>query len=194
MKYNSYDNIPAKTFFQILGSGDYQLLKPKPSEKNTEETFIAIHDEFFLKSDNAEANEYMSLTNNIKFLEYKIGVIKATVAILFFNPNYPQELLMDILEALEIGCGIFIDKDLDLIDEIQRILQVEIGIIENDLNFDRAAKDDLSKQTGRKEFNYYDELVSLGNALLGNTLVRGDMLLCEYVALKKSALKNNKPK
>ena len=69
-KYNSIDNIPAKTFFDILHSKDYQLLKPKPSEDGLEKIFTDIYDDFFVKSDNYEAKQYLKSTYTIAFLEY----------------------------------------------------------------------------------------------------------------------------
>jgi len=75
-KYNSIDTIPAKVFFEVLKSKNYQLLKPKPKEKGLEECFIAIYDDFFIKSDNSEAKSYLKLNKEIAFLEYKMAVIK----------------------------------------------------------------------------------------------------------------------
>jgi len=79
-KYNEISNIPAKVFFEILKTKNYQLLKPKPKEKGLEEIFISIYDEFFIKSDNLEAKRYLELNKNIAFLNYKIAIIKQTLA------------------------------------------------------------------------------------------------------------------
>ena len=75
-KYNSIDTIPAKVFFEVLKTKNYQLLKPKPKEKGLEEIFVSIYDEFFLKSNNHEANRYLELTKEISFLKYKIALMR----------------------------------------------------------------------------------------------------------------------
>jgi len=59
-KFNNIYTIPAKTFFDILQTRNYQLLKPKPREKGLEAVFMAIYDEYFIKSDNHEAKEYLT--------------------------------------------------------------------------------------------------------------------------------------
>jgi len=82
-KFNHISNIPAKIFFDILETKNYQLLKPKPKEQGLEQIFISIYDDFFDKSNNPEAKEYLVLVRKEAFLVYKIAVIKQ--ALLLFK-------------------------------------------------------------------------------------------------------------
>jgi len=194
-RYNSIDTIKAKTFFDILKSKDYQLLKPKPREKGLEAVFIAIYDEFFLRSDNSEANEYLRLTKEIKFLEYKIAYLKQSLHFYYYNRT-TKEMRLQFVEALKEGYDIVIDTEAPFIDEIKRVLTIEVGIIENDLAFANAQYEDMTKKSKQKAFNYEKNIVAIENVLKRS--VNDDITLAKYVELEKSAeqivseSKNNK--
>lgn len=183
-KYNSIENIPAKTFFDILHSKNYQLLKPKPSEEGLEKIFTDIYDDFFIKSDNYEAKQYLKLTTNIAFLEYKIATIKQVLHFIYYN-EVTEEIKLKLLEALEKGCEIYIEKDTDFSTELQRVLQVEIGIIENDLTMEKLELDNMVKNRNEKLFDFYDNIVSLSN--VHNRNIDEKITLAMYVSIEKSA-------
>jgi hypothetical protein len=183
-KYNSIENIPAKTFFDILYTKNYQLLKPKPSEDGLEKIFTDIYDDFFIKSDNYEAKQYLKLTYTIAFLEYKIATIKQVLHFVFYN-NVSDENKLTLLDALEKGCEIYIDKEADFTTEIQRVLQVEIGIIENDLTMEKLELDNISKNKKEILFDFYDNIVSLSN--VHNRNIDEKLTLAMYVSIEKSA-------
>jgi hypothetical protein len=184
-KYNSIENIPAKVFFDILHSKNYQLLKPKPSEKGLEKVFMDIYDDFFVKSDNSEAKRYLNLTTNIAFLEYKIATIKQVMHFVYYTANITADMKLKLLNALEVGCGIFIDKNEDFGIEVQRVLQVEIGIIENDLTMEKLELDNISKNRKEVIFDFYDNIVSLSNIHERN--IDETLTLAMFIALDKSA-------
>jgi hypothetical protein len=183
-KYNSIENIPAKTFFDILHTKNYQLLKPKPNEDGLEKIFTDIYDDFFVKSDNYEAKQYLKLTYTIAFLEYKIATIKQVLHFVFYN-NVSNENKLTLLDALEKGCGIYIDKEADFTTEIQRVLQVEIGIIENDLTMEKLELDNITKNKNEMLFDFYDNIVSLGN--IHNRNIDEKITLAMYISIEKSA-------
>jgi len=183
-KYNSIENIPAKTFFDILHTKNYQLLKPKPSEEGLEKIFTNIYDDFFVKSDNYESKQYLKLTTNVAFLEYKIATIKQVLHFVYYN-DITEEMKLKLLDALEKGCEIYIDKNADFISEIQRVLQVEIGIIENDLTMERLELDNMAKNRNEKLFDFYDNIVSLSN--VHNRNIDEKITLAMYVSIEKSA-------
>lgn len=187
-KYNSIDTIKAKVFFEILKTKNYQLLKPKPKEKGLEEIFIAIYDEFFIKSDNDEAKRYLELNKNIAFLHYKIAIIKQTLAFLYYSTT-TREMRIDYLEALKIGCGIEINDDVDFSYEVKRILTENIGWIENDLAFDEAELKEMLSKSQNKDYDYYDNIGVLSNILPNNSLLKEDMTLAVYITLEKLAQK-----
>ena len=189
-KFNNISNIPAKVFFEILKDKNYQLLKPKPSEKDLDQVFISIYDDFFIQSENPEAIRYLELTKNVAFLEYKIAMIKSTLGFLYYSTT-TRQMRIDYLNALKEGAGIEINVDVDFSDEVKRILTENIGWIENDLNFDKLdLKQMLSKSKG-KEMNYIQRLVDLSVASPQNLMIKQDMTLLEFVHTEKAILKYN---
>lgn len=195
-KYNSVDTIPAKVFFHILKTKDYQQLKPKPKEKGLKEVFESIYDEFYLKMDNEESKYYLQLTTDIAFLEFKISTLKQSLHFYFTNKT-TKEMREEFVEALKVGYGIYIDINAPFIDEVQRVLTTEIGIIENDLNLAKIDFEKMIKKSQSKDFDYFDDIGVLGQVLQGNNLVKEEMTLAVYISLSKLAKKvsdNNKSK
>lgn len=187
-KYNEINNIPAKIFFEILKSKNYQLLKPKPKEKGLEQVFISIYDDFFIKSDNPEANEYLKTTKDIAYCEYKIAVLKQSLYFYFSNKT-TEQMRLDFIETIKQVYNIEIDKTKPFIDEVQRVLTIEIGILENDLKLYKITYDSLIKNSKGKDFDYYDNLGILSNVLQNNSLLKEEMTLAVYVTLEKLANK-----
>lgn len=188
-KYNSFDNIPAKVFFNILKTEDYQLLKPKPKENKKADLkalFMTIYDEFFLKSDNKEAKRYLELTKNIALLEYKISVVKQILYLLHYYPK-TRKLQADLLKALKDGCGIEIDENNQFADEVLRVLNVDLGILQTDLDFYKAEFDEMIRKSKAKDYDYFDAIVNLSQVLPNNSLLKESMMLSTYVALEKEA-------
>jgi hypothetical protein len=183
-KYHNIETIPANVFFTILESKNYQLLKPKPKEKDLEAVFMSIYDDYFVKSNNQQANEFLRLRNEISFLEYKKAVIKQTLAFTYYNKTTKQ-MRLDILKALKEGCDIDIDPNLPFVDEVERVLTIEIGILENDLNFAKLAFDELIKEAKKKEFDYYKSVAELSKAI--DMQIRPQMSLAEYIGYEKVA-------
>ena len=198
-KYHSLETIPARVFFKILKDNDLQQLKPKPGTKNLELVFSAIYDDFFLKSENPEAKEYLELSNEINFLEYKIATIKNIMLFLFnnyrvYSLDIPEikKMKNDILDALENKCNIFINRDNLILEEIKRVMEIELGIINNDLNFAKMNYEKMLNTGSKKAFEFYETIVSLSNAHGRN--IDESLSLAYYVALEKSAIINNQPK
>jgi len=187
-KYNSIDTIPAKVFWDVLKSKNYQLLKPKPREKGLEDVFIGIYDEFFIKSDNSEAKRYLQLTKEVSFLEWKIAVIKQVLHFTYYNTT-TKEMRYDIIKALKTGCNIDIDTEQPFVDEVQRVLHVEIGILMNDLNLSKLELENMIKSSQGKDYDYYDRIGALSQVLQNNSLLKEDMTLAVQVSLEKIANK-----
>lgn len=183
-KYNSIEKIAAKLFFEVLSSKDYTLLEADNEDEDLETVFIAIYDDFFVKSDNPEAKRYLNLTTNIAFLEYKLATIKQVMEFAYFA-QLTKEMRDKLLKALEVGCGIYIDKDADFTEEVKRVMQVETGIIENDLTMEKLDLDSMVKNSSQKAFDFYDNIVSLSNVHERN--IDETITLAMYIALDKSA-------
>jgi hypothetical protein len=187
-KYNSIDTIPAKVFFEILKTKNFQLLKPKPSEKGLEELFMSIYDDFFIKSDNPEANRYLELNKEISFLQYKIATLKQALHFYFYNRT-TQEMRKEFAESLKVGFGIELNLEVHFIDEVQRVLTTEIGIIENDLSMANIEFDSMVNKSKSKDYDYYEEIGVLSQVLQSNSLLKENMTLAVYVSLEKLAKK-----
>lgn len=189
-KYTDITTIPAQVFFNILQTKNYQLLKPKPSEKDLEKVFSAIYDDFFIKSDNQQSKRYLDLTNNVAFLKYKIATIKAALHFCYYNQhNLTKEMINQHFDALIDGCGIYIDKENNFDKEILRILNIEIGIIQNDLSMDELELKAMVEKNKGKGFDYYDQIGVLSDILPNNALLKEEMTLATYITLEKLANK-----
>lgn len=198
-KYNSIQTIPAQTFFELLNSKDYFLLLPtwweriklKFSKFTLENVFIQIYDDYFLQSENEQALRYLELTKNIKFLEYKIAMIKSTLAFLYYSPTTKQ-MRIDYLEALKTGCGIEISMDADFREEVMRVLTQNIGWLTNDLNFDKIELEQMMSKSNGKQINYIQRVIDLAVASPQNLTIKSDMTLLEFVATEKAIIDYNK--
>lgn len=187
-KYDSIDNIPAKVFFQIKRTKDFQLLKPKPSEKDLEEIFTAIDDEFFMRSKNPEAVRYLELTVAIHELNYKIATLQQSLHFYYYNTT-TEKMRQDYAEALKKGYDIDLDLSVPFGQEVLRILQVEVGILRNDLTFLQEEYNDLCKLSEGKEFSYHTSIANMSMALPNNALLKEEMSLAVYVELNNMARK-----
>ena len=183
-KYNSIETIPAKVFFSILENKNFQLLKPKPREKDLEATFIAIYDEFFIKSDNPEANEYLRLTKEIAFLNHKIAYLKQSLHFYYYNWT-TEKMRIDFIDALKQGYDIVIDKELPFGQEVLRVLTVEVGIIQNELTLCNTTFKQMTSKSKQKAFDYEEQIVSLEN-VIGRGIKDG-IMLDKYIAYGKTA-------
>jgi len=183
-KYNSIDTIKAKVFFEILKTKNYQLLKPKPREKGLEEVFISIHDDFFIKSDNKEANEYLRLINEIAFLNYKIAVLQKDLHFYYYTKT-TEQMRLDFIDALQTGYDIIIDKEANFEAEVLRVLTIEIGIIQNDLTQAKMTFDQMTEKSKKTVVEFEDQIVSMENVL--DREIKDGITLAKYIALQKSA-------
>ena len=190
-KYDSINNIPAKVFFEILSTKNYQLLCPKPKEKGLEAVFIQIYDDFFMQTENEQAFRYLELVKNVAFLEYKISMIKQTLAFLYYSTT-THEMRIDYIKALNEGTGINIDCDVDFSDEVKRILTENIGWLQNDLNFEKIELETMMSKEKGKQSNYIERLVELAVASPPNLTINQDMVLSEFVAFEKAIIRYNK--
>lgn len=192
-KYNSIANIPASVFFDIMKTKDYQQLKPKPKEKDLDKVFIAIYDDFFIKSDNEEAKDYLRLIKDIATIEYKIATLKQALHFYYYNQT-TKEMRLDFINALKEGYWIEIDVDVPFIEEVKRVLTIEVGILQNDLSMFKIEYDNLIKNSQSKDFDYYDRIGVLSEALPSNSLLKENMTLAVYISLEKLARQKAKAK
>jgi hypothetical protein len=182
-KYNDIDNIPSKVFFEILKSKDFQLLKPKPKEKDLEAVFMQIYDDWFTKSNNPEAKDYIDLRNKIGFLKYKIATIKSTIAFIYYNA-VTESMLNDIVEALEKGCDIVINTKNAMTDEVSEVLRVQVGSLEFELKELETEFDQMANGKKGQDMDFYQAIAYLSEALPNNPLLKENMTLAVHISLE----------
>lgn len=183
-KYNSIENIPAKLFFDVLHSKDYSLLISTEENEDLESVFTSIYDDFFVKIDNPQAKMYLEMTWKVNFLSYKIETIRQVIHFLWYE-NVIEEHRLKILDALEKGCGIYIDKSAKFADEVLRVLQVECGVIENDLTMATLELQNTFGKQGTEKFDFYKTIVGMSN--IHNRNIEDNIVLAMYVAIENSA-------
>jgi len=141
-KYDSYHNIPARVFFEIRESGDFQLMRPKPSTstKWLAKLFVQIYDDYFIKSGNKDAARYSELLEIEAVLTAKIAAFKSVLEFHWTTPveiwNHPTVVMIrtEQINALNGYLDIPIDLEADFDAEVQTALNVSLGIIQNDLS------------------------------------------------------------
>jgi hypothetical protein len=183
-KYNSIENIPAKLFFEVLHTRDYSLLGAEQENEDLEAIFTAIYDDFFVKINNQQAKMYLEMTWKVNFLSYKIETIKQVIHFLWYE-NVIEEHRLKLLDALEKGCGIYVDKSANFADEVLRVLQVECGIIENDLTMATLELQNTFGKQGTEKFDFYKTIVGLSN--IHNRNIEDNIVLAMYIAIENSA-------
>lgn len=183
-KYNSIENIPAKLFFEVLSTKNYSVLVAEEENEDLESIFSAIYDDFFVKMNNPQAKMYLEMTWRVNFLSYKIETIRQVMHFLWYE-NVVDEHKLKLLDALEKGCGIYIDKDANFGDEVLRVLQVECGIIENDLTMATLELENTFGKQGTEKFDFYKTIVNLSN--IHNRNIEDNIVLAMYIAIENSA-------
>ena len=176
-KYSNIENIPAKVFFKILETKDFQLLKPKPSEKDLDAVFLTIYDDYFKEMNDPMAIRFLTLSNQITALKTQREFLKYSLSFVFIHKHLMTEKMVnDLLTALEI------DDNGDIYDKIQYGLTFKIGEIDNDLVF---LETEFNELTGgeNKPFNFFKQLAGISS--IHKMQLNQDIILAEFVAYQK---------
>jgi len=194
-KYHSYDVFPAKAFFDVRSTENFQLMRPKPSASTDqlENLYLAIYDVFFAKLDNKNAVRYVEIRNELAVLNAKKHSI---VSVIEFTWKTPENLWMhpvfvDFRKQQIDAINSFLDSPFDLesdtLQEIERVMNVEIGIINDEISILTTELTQLQQESEEVVFNYYADIVALEESH-GRTLDE-KMMLPKYVELVKLAHK-----
>lgn len=190
-KYNNYDNIPAKVFFDIVETKNFQLLKPKPKESDLDVIFMAIYDEWFLKSENEQAKDFLQLRNELAVLYNTMQSLNMTLEYLFLNKHkMTKEMYLELIQAMQIGYDLYFDTEKPFLEEMQRVLQFEVGSIKDDIAFKEAEINQLKEQATDKKFNYFALIDSLANGLAPR-VINSNILLAELVEAEKTLIRKS---
>lgn len=194
-KYHSYETFPAKVFFEIRETGNYQLMRPKP---NTDTTVLAnmyadIYDIYFLKTDNKDAARYLELRNIVTAIPIKVKMIKNVLKYIWETPSNLwdevdiKKLRIEVIEAINKLLDTPIDIENDFIEELSRVLNVELGIMENDIAEAEMELETIVAASSKSVFDFYESLGNISDAH-GRTLDE-KILLPMYVAEERRAVK-----
>lgn len=184
-KYNSINNIPAKLFFDILHEKNFDLLEPTEGEEGLEEVFSNIYDDYFVKSDNARSKRFLELQQEIAFMNYKIQSIVQVLDFLMFNKT-TKDIRDKLLEAL-ISIGVNISLENEFIEEVKNVLNIELGILQNDLSFLQIEMKQMQSENTEGVFDFYESLVGLES--IHERSLDDEMVLIKYMNYEKLAIK-----
>ena len=184
-KYNNINNIPAKTFFDVLHEKNFDLLEPTEDEDGLEEVFSNIYDDYFIKSDNARSKRFLELQQEIHFMNYKIQSIVQVLDFLMFNDTTP-EIRKILLESI-ISIGINISLDNEFVEEVKNVLNIELGILQNDLSFLEIEMKQMQSENTDGVFDFYESLVGLES--IHERSLDDEMVLIKYINYEKLAIK-----
>jgi len=180
-------DIPAKVFFHIMHSGEFDKLGTDTSD-NLETAFNIIFDEYIKLDNNTQIMDWYTQRCKVGNIRKTINMVETCLHHITFSIMTREELL----EAIRVinlikGVNVRFDINKDPLDEIIRIQQKVLGSLQNDLNFE------LSKEKDTKEdvkYHFEEDLVSIENVL--ERSVPEDMTLRKFVFLKKSAIEKSK--
>ena len=184
-KYNSVNNIPAKIFFDVLHEKDFDLLEPTEGEEGLEEVFSAIYDDYFIKTNNPRSKRFLELQQEIYFINYKIQSVVQIIDFLMFNTT-TLEIRKTLLESL-ISIGVNISLENEFVEEVKNVLNIELGILQNDLSFLNIEMKQMQSENTEGVFDFYESLVGLES--IHERSLDDEMVLIKYVNYEKLALK-----
>ena len=196
-KYHSFDTFPAKVFFDIQDSGDYQLMKPKPKTdpKRLAAIFADISNEVFIRRTNKESEEYLALVSTERYYELMIPTCASWIN---YAWNFPTDY-WHVTEVKELWVNFvntvngFIDPPIDvngqIAQEIEQALNVSIGIMKNDLAEAQMALEDIRRRYKDVEkTDFYDQIQNI-NEWNAPQHIAVDCMLGEFLAAEKSMVK-----
>lgn len=184
-KYNHINNIPAKIFFDVLHDKNFDLLEPTEGEEGLEEVFSAIYDDYFIKTNNPRSKRFLELQQEIYFINYKIQSVVQIIDFLMFNTT-TQEIRKTLLESL-ISIGINISLENEFVEEVKNVLNIELGILQNDLSFLNIEMKQMQSENKDGVFDFYESLVGLES--IHERSLDDEMVLIKYINYEKLAIK-----
>jgi len=175
-------DIPAKLFFDIMHTGDYSKLGTDTPVK-LEAAFDAIFDEYNNLDSNPKITQWFDKQIKIKLLRAKINAIDTCLHHIAYSSLTRDERIeaINILNSIE-GVKINFSLDKPLLDEILRVKNSVVGLLNNQLNIELSTE---KKQAENIKYEFTEDLVAVENML--ERQVDENVSLRKFVFLKKSA-------
>jgi seryl-tRNA synthetase len=154
-------SIPSRLFFEIVDKGDYSLLGFKTDAENNE-AFEKIFDEYYELTNSARIKIDLSIRSDISMLTYKLKTVEFTFESIVNLPMTDAQRgeLIDSLNEL----GVKIDKEKDIIEQIENLKRTYLGGLRNKLSLLNDKYESLKKSSGVKT-SYEKMLVNIENVL-----------------------------
>lgn len=176
--------IPARLFFDVMHTEDYQLLGTVGKE-DCEDAYDKIFDEYLQIMPNPRLISYVRRKSKVENIQLKITTIKSILAIIAFTSltQAERDVIIDQLNSIE-GVKIRMSKDPKIIvSEIERIHTSVLGELRNILNMEL---EQLPKDTAKAKYVFEKDIVNLRLALDGMH-INDDINLYMFAELTKSA-------
>lgn len=179
MKYETCD-IPGKLFFEIVDKAAFSLLGWK-TDLDNQKAFDKIYDEYFELTQSPRVKKYFEMRLQISALHHKITVLDTT---LNFIVNFPMTVkhrleIIDLLAEINIK----IDKEKDLVEQVNAIKHRVVGSLNNKLKIQISYFEKLQKKNDVKT-TFEKMIVDLEN-VLGRT-IDDNISLRKFIAYKQS--------
>lgn len=179
MKYETCD-IPAKLFFEIVDKADYSLLGFKTDADN-QKAFDKIYDEYFELTQSPRVKKDFEMRLQISALHHKITVLDTT---LDFIVNFPMTVkhrleIIDLLDEINIK----IDKEKDLVKQVNAIKHRIVGSLNNKLKIQLSHFEKLQKKNDVKT-TFEKMIVGFENVL--DRTIDDNISLRKFIAYEQS--------
>jgi seryl-tRNA synthetase len=173
-------SIPSRLFFEIVDKGDYSLLGFKTDAENNE-AFEKIFDEYYELTNSSRIKIDLSIRSDISMLTYKLKTVEFTFESIVNLPMTDAQRgeLIDSLNEL----GVKIDKEKDIIEQIENLKRTYLGGIRNKLSLLNDKYESLKKSSGVKT-SYEKMLVNIENVL--ERSIPEDISLRKFLAYEQS--------
>lgn len=159
-----WDNcdIPARLFFNIINDGDYSVLGTAPVDE-LESVFDKIFDEYIELDENQQVTEWYKKRAKVAMIEAKITIITILLHHIVYSPLTKEERIEFINEINSVdGVRVNFSLDKPILDEVQRVQNVVLGSLKNQLNAELSTE---KKQQEAVKNEYEKRVVNIENVL-----------------------------
>lgn len=159
-----WDNcdIPARLFFNIINDGDYSVLGNAPDEE-LEAAFDKIFDEYVDIDENEKVTDWYKKRAKVAMIEAKITIITVFLHHIVYSPLTKEERIEFINEINSVdGVRVNFSLDKPILDEVQRVQNVVLGSLKNQLNAELGTD---KKQQEAVKNEYEKRVVNIENVL-----------------------------
>jgi hypothetical protein len=179
-------DIPARLFYdEVVGNDNYNILGEGTPEE-LEKAFFGILDELAEIDDNKHMVSAMRKTESIKMIQGQMFTISSALQLLFTLHSVmckeDRNNLIDELNSQNVQPRIKMDKEGDLMEEIEKVQLGTLRSLKHALNLEKST---IQTDVRKAKKAFIKDLVSVQN-VLGYALP-DDVSLRKFIALKIAA-------